>query len=82
MLDNFVGYTGLIQLLNDGTTALMFLSVPATALFIGYFAFQRSQADEMDQKMWGKRMKNALISGVAVLLSSSLVNVAFAYFKA
>jgi hypothetical protein len=82
MLESFVGYTGLIQLLNDGTTLLMFASIPLTAACAGWFAFQRSQADEMDQKMWGKRIKNALISGVGVLLSTSLVNVVFAYFKA
>lgn len=81
MLESFVGYTGLIQLLNDATTLLMVASIPATAACSGYFAFQRSQADEMDQKMWGKRIKNALISGVGVLLSSGLVNVIFAYFK-
>lgn len=72
---------GTLNFLADATTLVMWVSLPATALLAGFFLFQKSHSDEMDQKVWMKRVRNAVICGISILISSSVLNAIFAYYK-
>lgn len=73
-------FTGTQNLLNSITTALIVIApLVAIALTI-YFAIRRSGADEMDQKMWGKRIANAWICAAIAVAGSGLVTLVMSYY--
>lgn len=73
--------TGTQALINDVTLWLVILAPIAATLFVVYFLIRRSNADEMDQKTWNKRISTAIISGVLAVLASGLINVIIGYYS-
>jgi membrane protein insertase Oxa1/YidC/SpoIIIJ len=79
-MQDFVGYTGTIQLLNDLTTILVIAAPIVAVVLTIIFAIRRSGADEMDQKMWGKRIANTWICCGIAVLSTGLVSAILSYY--
>ena len=71
---------GTEKLIGDVTTWLMVLAPVVSGLLIIYFFIRRSAADEMDQKMWGKRISNAWICAAVAVAGSGLVQLIMSYF--
>ncbi|HEY5557781.1 Mbov_0395 family pilin-like conjugal transfer protein [Acetobacterium sp.] len=80
-MDGFIGYTGTVSLINDLIGILIILAPIVAIVLTIYFAIQRSGSDEMDQKMWGKRIKNAWICCGIAVIASALVKLIFGYYS-
>lgn len=80
-MQNFIGYTGTINMLNDLITIFV-ISAPIIAVILtAFFALRRSGADEMDQKMWGKRILNTWICCGIAVMSAGLITAFFSYYS-
>lgn len=71
---------GTEDLIKDATTWLMVLAPIAGALLVGFFFLRKGAADEMDQKMWQKRINVAVISTVGVEVASVIINLIVGYY--
>lgn len=74
-------FTGFKSLVESATTALVVIAPIIAVILTIYFAIRRSGADEMDQKMWGKRISNAWICAAVAVAGSGLVTMIMSYFK-
>lgn len=74
-------FTGTKNLLTSITTALIVLAPVIAIVLTIYFAIRRSGADEMDQKMWGKRIANAWICAALAVAGSGLVTLVLSYYS-
>lgn len=79
-LQSSIFYTGLMKLLADAGVAIAIISPVVGGICAGYFFARRSAADEMDNKMWSKRINIAVISGIAGALGGTLIKVVGSYF--
>ncbi len=72
--------TGLKNLLNDLSTYVVVLSPVVGGLAAVYSVIRRSMSDEQDGKMWEKRIKTAIICGVAGALVGGIIKLIASYF--
>lgn len=73
-------FTGFKALMTSVTSALVVIAPMIAVVLTIYFAIRRSGADEMDQKMWGKRIANAWICAAIAVAGSGLVQLVMSYF--
>ncbi len=73
-------FTGFKALMTSVTTALVIIAPVIAVVLTIYFAIRRSGADEMDQKMWGKRISNGWICAAVAVAGSGLVQLIMSYF--
>lgn len=73
-------FTGFKALMTSATSALVIIAPIVAVVLTIYFAIRRSGADEMDQKMWGKRISNAWICAAIAVAGSGLVQLIMSYF--
>ena len=72
---------GITKLLNDLSTWLSILAPSAAGAAAVYFVIRRSMADEQDGKIWEKRIKTAIICGVAGALVGGVIKLLSSYFE-
>lgn len=72
--------TGLNNLFSDLSTWLIILSPIVAGAMAIYFIIRRSMADEQDGKLWEKRIKTAIVCGVAGALVGGLIKLLASYF--
>lgn len=72
--------TGLNNLFSDLSTWLIILSPIVAGAMAIYFIIRRSMADEQDGKLWEKRIKTAVVCGVAGALVGGLIKLLASYF--
>lgn len=76
-------YTGTINIISDATTIATFLCPVVAGLLWGLFAIARQAADdEPTEKKWNKRMRNAIIFGIAGCLGSGIIAAISSYYVA
>lgn len=73
--------TGLKKMLTDLSNWLPIIAVSTGAVFICYYLIRRQGADEMDKKMWTKRIETAVASTIGAVIVTSMITVITAYFK-
>ena len=74
--------TGTSQLLSDVSTWLIGIGLTCGTLAAVYCLIRKSMADEMDGKMWTKRMVTAIICAVAVALVGGIISLISSYYVA
>lgn len=74
-------YTGTVALLRDATTALMVIISIVCGLAILFFQIMKGLADQQEQQIWGKRTKNAIISGIIGMSASGIVALITSYYS-
>jgi len=79
-MTSFIGYTGTVALINDLIGILIILAPVVATILTAFYAIRRSGADEMDQKMWGKRIGNAWVCCGIAVVASGLVKLIFNYY--
>lgn len=79
-IQNSTIYKGIVQMLNDASTALLVICPIAGGLAALYFVIRRSIADEQEGKSWTKRITTAIICAVAGMLVSGLIALITSYF--
>jgi ABC-type molybdate transport system permease subunit len=72
---------GIKNLVNDLMSWLMVLGPIVAGCACVYFFIRRSMADEVDGKMWNKRISVALLCGVAVFAVAGIINLLIGYIK-
>lgn len=73
--------TGTTQLIADLTRYAQGIALAAAVFFAIYFQIRKSGADEQDQKMWSKRTKTAIVSGIIATIAIEIVNLIVSYYK-
>ena len=71
---------GIKNMVNDVSTYLVILCPVIGGASAVYFLIRRSMADEQDGKMWDKRIKMAILCGVAGMLVSGIIAMVSSYF--
>ena len=71
---------GITNLLNDLSTYVVILSPTVGGLAAVYFVIRRGMADEQDGKLWEKRIRTAVICGVAGALIGGIIKLIASYF--
>lgn len=71
---------GIKNLITDVSAFLVVLSPIAGGAAAVYFLIRRAVADEQDGKLWDKRIKMAIICGVAGMLVSGIITLISSYF--
>lgn len=74
-------FTGTKKLLNDMKTPLIGISGVAAVIVIIYLFIRMKFADEMDAKMYKKRIMTVLACAIGVVLIASLLTVILSYYK-
>lgn len=82
MITNSQLGTGLTNLMNDLSTWLIILAPSVAGAAAVYFVIRRAMADEQDGKLWEKRIKTAIICGVAGALVGGIIKLLASYFSA
>jgi heme/copper-type cytochrome/quinol oxidase subunit 2 len=72
---------GTLKLLQDVSVWLIVAAGVVGGVAIVYFAIRRAGADEMDQKMWGKRIATAIVSTVIAILGTSILAMVVGYYQ-
>lgn len=80
-IQDSVIFTGTQKLIKDATTALMIIAPILGGLLIGFFFIRKSAADEVEQKVWQKRINTTIYSVLGVELASVIINLFVSYFK-
>lgn len=73
--------TGTLKLLNDIATGLTKLAAAATVVAVIAYGLYKIFADDMENKMWNKRLVRAIIGCVIVLGASALVALFTGYYS-
>lgn len=71
---------GLSNLFSDLSTYVIVLSPTVAGVAAVYFVIRRSMADDQDGKLWEKRIKTAVICGVAGALVGGIIKLIASYF--
>jgi len=71
---------GITKLVNDVFLYLTVICPVAGGLAAVWFLIRRSMADEQDGKLWEKRIRTAIICGVAGCLVSGIITLISSYF--
>jgi amino acid permease len=72
--------TGLKKLLDDLSKWLPVLALATGSAFLIYYFIRRQGSDEMDKKMWTKRIETAIVSTIGAVIGASMLSVIKAYF--
>lgn len=72
---------GLTRLFQDLSTWLIVLAPIVAGGIAVYFIIRRSMADEQDGKLWEKRIKTAIVCGVAGALVGGIIKLIASYFN-
>lgn len=73
--------TGTQQLIEDITSWLTGIGAIVTILMVVYCLIRRNMADEMDHKKWQTRMTVSLVSGIGVVVASTVINALVSYYQ-
>lgn len=71
---------GIKNLINDVASFLTVLCPTVGGLAAIVFVIFRSAADEQDGKLWNKRIKTAIVCGVAGMLVNAIIALLSSYF--
>lgn len=77
--DSQIG-TGLKNLFGDLSTYLIILSPIVGGTAAVYFITRRAMSDEQDGKLWERRLKTAIVCGVAGTLVGGIIRLIASYF--
>lgn len=72
---------GISSMLDDVSTWLIIICPVAGGLAAVYFIIRRSMADDQDGKIWERRIKTAIVCGVAGVLVSGVIKLISSYFS-
>ena len=81
LIDSVVGQ-GAMSLIEDATTAMIWVSAPLGGAAFTYCAVRKGNCDETETKKWTDRMKTTAVCTGLALGGSALVNVLLSYFSA
>lgn len=73
--------TGTSNLIQDITSWIIGIGIAVTILMVVYCLLRRNMADEMDHKKWQTRMIVSLVSGVGIIVASSVINALVSYYQ-
>lgn len=73
--------TGTKQLIEDVTSYMTGIGIAVTVLMVVYCLIRRNMADEMDHRKWQQRMTVSGISGIGIVVASSVINIIFSYYQ-
>lgn len=73
--------TGTKSLIADISSWLTGIAVTVTAVVCVALFIARGLSDEQDKKMWDKRIKTTIVSGILAITITSLIGVIAGYFK-
>jgi hypothetical protein len=72
---------GTENLLKDVSLWLIGIAALVGGVFIVYFAIRRGGADEMDRKIWDKRLATAIVSTIAAVIGTSILAMIISYYQ-
>ncbi len=78
---NSVIVTGTKNLIADVSSWLTGIAITVTAVVCVALFIARGLSDEQDKKMWDKRIKTTIVSGILAITITSLIGVIAGYFK-
>lgn len=78
---NSVIATGTKKLITDVSSWLTGIAITVTAVVCVALFIARGLSDEQDKKMWDKRIKTTIVSGILAITITSLIGVIAGYFK-
>lgn len=78
---NSVIATGTKKLIADVSSWLTSIAITVTAVVCVALFIARGLSDEQDKKMWDKRIKTTIVSGILAITITSLIGVIAGYFK-
>lgn len=73
--------TGTKNLIADVTSYITGIGIAVTVLMVVYCLIRRNMADEMDHRKWQQRMTVSGISGIGIVVASSVINIIFSYYQ-
>lgn len=74
-------FQGLINLLNDLSTSLLWIAPILAAVMLGYYALRKMMADQHEAPQYDKKMKTVGICLAIVFGASALVSMLTFYFN-
>ena len=80
-IQNSIIFKGGQKFLNDLAPALTVLGLLAAVAAIGMHAIRKMTADEMDSKMWDKRIAGTIKATILLLGAGAIVAIVKAYFQ-
>ncbi|MDR0853330.1 MAG: hypothetical protein LBN34_03070 [Clostridiales Family XIII bacterium] len=72
---------GTEKLLQDTLSWLIGIALVVGSVCTVVFAVRRAAADEMDKKMWDKRIVTAVVSTIVAVVASSLIKIILSYYQ-
>lgn len=78
---NSVIATGTKKLIADVSSWLTGIAITVTAVVCVGLFIARGLSDDQDKKMWDKRIKTTIVSGILAITITSLIGVIAGYFK-
>ena len=78
---NSVIATGTKKLITDVSSWLTGIAIAVTGVVCVALFIARGLSDEQDKKMWDKRIKTTIVSGILAITITSLIGVIAGYFK-
>lgn len=78
---NSVIVTGTKNLIADVSSWLTGIAITVTAVVCVGLFIARGLSDDQDKKMWDKRIKTTIVSGILAITITSLIGVIAGYFK-
>lgn len=73
--------SGTKRLIEDITEWLMGISIPAGALWVGYYFFRKQGADEQDEQRYVKKIKVVIWSTIGAVAGAGALNFIVSYYK-
>lgn len=73
--------TGTKNLIADVSSWLTGIAITVTAVVCVGLFIARGLSDDQDKKMWDKRIKTTIVSGILAITITSLIGVIAGYFK-
>ncbi|MGL4548320.1 hypothetical protein [Eubacterium aggregans] len=73
--------TGSQNLLSDAAVVLTLLAAAIGVVCIIYFAIRMGASDEMDRKMWSKRLVAAIIATILAVSAAAILSTVLSYYK-
>jgi heme/copper-type cytochrome/quinol oxidase subunit 2 len=72
---------GTVKLIDDTLSWLIGIALAVGSACTVYFAIRRAAADEVDKKMWDKRIATAVVSTIVATVASALIKIVLSYYK-
>lgn len=73
--------SGTLQLITDVTTWTMGASIAGIILYVLYYWFRKSGANDQEQSKWDKALKRAFSCVIGIGTSSAVVNLLLSYYQ-